>query len=107
MRPTGAAAYHAGPTEGPTGGRAGAALSALWDHVRGAIGLSPAVTDVAALHLALWLAALAVLPWRWRSFDAVGTADPDQLRRLARAAAVAICTCGRPADRSITRTAAA
>jgi hypothetical protein len=95
------------PPKAPPEAAPGAALSALWDLVCGVIDLSPAVTDVAALHLALWLAALAVLPWRWRSFDAVGTADPDQLRRLAWAAAVAVCTCGRPADRSITRTAAA
>ena len=72
-----------------------------------AIPLPHAVTDVAALHLALWFAALAVVPWRWRSFEAVGTADPDELRRLAWAAAIAVCTCCRPADRTVTRTAAA
>ena len=95
------------PPKAPPEAAPVATLSALWDLVRGAIPLPPAVMDVAALHLALWLGALAVLPWRWRSFDDAGTADPDQLRRLAWAAAVAVCTCGRPADRSITRTAAA
>jgi len=41
------------PPKAPPEAAPGAALSTLWDHVRGAIGLSPAVTDVAALHLAL------------------------------------------------------
>jgi hypothetical protein len=73
------------------------------DLLRVAIPLPHPVTDAAALHLVLWLAtALAVLPWRWRAIEAAGTADADQLRRLEWAAAIAVCTCGRPVDCSNT-----